>query len=139
MNSSNKPLITALSIAVLAFLIFPPVAIYLIDSKQDEETRANTIAGCERTNTTRASTFSNAVLDALTREAAANQYVGEAKVKILRYARLNWDQAQGAIDAAAEFPSTTWPETPGEALIVKLAAPYLDHPGPPEVNCKAAF
>lgn len=139
MNTSNKPLVAALVIAVVAFLVLPPLAIYSLDSKQDEETRNNTVAGCERTNAIRNAEFTNAVLDALTREAAAKQYTAEAREAILRYASLNWAQAQEVVDAAAEFPKQSWPETGSEKVIADLAHDHLQNPGPPEVDCEGAF
>lgn len=137
------------AIAVVAILVMAAPALWVVQefrsSLEDyaDETQAETlgtsVAGCERNNGLRTSAFSNSVLDALTREAAASQYTAGAKDSILTYAEQNWQDAQQVVDAASEFPSKTWPETADEKKLDALARPGLADPGPPTVDCEAAF
>lgn len=114
-----------------------------LQSYADETNEADTaksIAGCKRTNQIRIASFSNSVLDAATREAAAPQYTDEARERILQYAALNWQDAQRIVDATAEFPAANWTGSDPTLLVVEeLAESELERPGSPATDCHAAF
>lgn len=139
MTNGNRPVKAALIICVLFFLIGGPLVANELSKDRAAQDIKNVITGCQRTNAIRIAEFSNAVLDAGTREAAAEQYTDDAKDTILEYAALNWDQAQSVIDAAHDYPLENWAITPRLRIVESLAQKNLADPGSPAVDCEQAF
>lgn len=132
-----SPAIKALLIAFALIL----AGIFVLFAVNGYQAAQRTHDGCLSANPGRLAQWSNSALDALTRQAAADQYTADAKRKILRYAQQNWNDVQRIVDAQTEFPQTDaeWQSDPEIARLAAQVAQHIPNPGSPTKDCDAAY